>query len=48
MNFLSNILVFFQICLASTWTLEDLKAAILEDISSPPISDVNLKVYAWF
>ncbi|KAA3463534.1 pre-mRNA-processing protein 40A-like [Gossypium australe] len=33
-----------KICLASTWTLEDLKAAILEDISSPPISDVNLKL----
>lgn len=33
-----------KISLASTWTLEDLRAAILEDISSPPISDVNLKL----
>ncbi|XVF44953.1 hypothetical protein PTKIN_Ptkin02bG0164500 [Pterospermum kingtungense] len=33
-----------KISLASTWTLEDLKAAIVEDISSPPVSDVNLKL----
>ncbi|XP_007042685.2 PREDICTED: pre-mRNA-processing protein 40A [Theobroma cacao] len=33
-----------KISLASTWTLEDLKVAIAEDISSPPISDVNLKL----
>ncbi|XP_039038776.1 pre-mRNA-processing protein 40A-like [Hibiscus syriacus] len=33
-----------KISLASTWTLEDLRAAIFEDISSPPISDVNLKL----
>ncbi|XVE49358.1 hypothetical protein DITRI_Ditri01bG0077200 [Diplodiscus trichospermus] len=33
-----------KISLASTWTLEDLRAAIAEDISSPPISDVNLKL----
>ncbi|XWS54657.1 hypothetical protein CRYUN_Cryun10bG0107300 [Craigia yunnanensis] len=33
-----------KISLASTWTLEDLRAAIVEDISSPPMSDVNLKL----
>ncbi|XVF01408.1 hypothetical protein REPUB_Repub04eG0086800 [Reevesia pubescens] len=33
-----------KISLASTWTLEDLRAAIAEDISSAPISDVNLKL----
>ncbi|XP_022763537.1 pre-mRNA-processing protein 40A-like isoform X3 [Durio zibethinus] len=33
-----------KISLASTWTLEDLRAAIAENISSPPISDVNLKL----
>lgn len=30
--------------MASTWTLEDLKVAIIEDVGSPHISDVNLKV----
>ncbi|XVF67412.1 hypothetical protein PTKIN_Ptkin10aG0119000 [Pterospermum kingtungense] len=33
-----------KISLASTWTLEDLRAAIVEDVSSTPISDVNLKL----
>uniref|UniRef100_A0A6N2MBW6 Pre-mRNA-processing protein 40A-like n=1 Tax=Salix viminalis TaxID=40686 RepID=A0A6N2MBW6_SALVM len=33
-----------KVPLASTWTLEDLKVAILEDVGSPPISDVNLKM----
>ncbi|OMO73829.1 hypothetical protein CCACVL1_17115 [Corchorus capsularis] len=33
-----------KISLSSTWTLEDLRSAIVEDISSPPISDVNLKL----
>ncbi|KAF8410256.1 hypothetical protein HHK36_002781 [Tetracentron sinense] len=33
-----------KITMASTWTLEDFKAAILEDVSSPPISDINLKL----
>ncbi|KAL6964146.1 hypothetical protein U1Q18_035205 [Sarracenia purpurea var. burkii] len=33
-----------KIALSSTWTFEDLKAAILEDISSPPLSDINLKI----
>ncbi|KAK8564242.1 hypothetical protein V6N12_036370 [Hibiscus sabdariffa] len=33
-----------KISLASTWTLEDLRAAIFEEISSPLISDVNLKL----
>ena len=32
-----------QIVLSSTWTLEDFKAAISEDITSP-LSDTNLKV----
>lgn len=35
----------FQVSLASTWTLEDFKAAIVEDVSPPPVSDVNLKVF---
>lgn len=34
----------FQVSVLSTWTLEDFKNAIAEDISSPAISDVNLKV----
>lgn len=29
--------------LLATWAVEDFKAAILEDIGSPPISDINLK-----
>ncbi|XP_059647909.1 pre-mRNA-processing protein 40A-like isoform X2 [Cornus florida] len=33
-----------KISLSSTWTLEDFKAAISEEISSPPISDINLKL----
>lgn len=33
-----------KITLASTWTLEDFKAVILENVVSPPISDVNLKL----
>lgn len=33
-----------KITLTSTWTIEDFKAAILEDISSPPVSDTNLKL----
>ncbi|KAI4295463.1 hypothetical protein L6164_035508 [Bauhinia variegata] len=33
-----------EITFSSTWTLEDFKAAISKDISSPPISDVNLKI----
>ncbi|XP_075110862.1 pre-mRNA-processing protein 40A isoform X2 [Nicotiana tabacum] len=32
-----------EIGLTSTWTLEDFKVAISKDISSPPISDTNLK-----
>ncbi|KAL5705076.1 hypothetical protein ACHQM5_023422 [Ranunculus cassubicifolius] len=32
-----------KITLASTWTLEDLKAAIAEELSLSPISDVNLQ-----
>ncbi|XAR52947.1 hypothetical protein NMG60_11021290 [Bertholletia excelsa] len=35
---------FRKIGLSSSWTLEDFKAAILEDISSPHISDINLKL----
>ncbi|KAF2294319.1 hypothetical protein GH714_009265 [Hevea brasiliensis] len=30
-----------KVALASTWTLEDFKAAIMEDISSSSVSDVN-------
>ncbi|XP_019165292.1 PREDICTED: pre-mRNA-processing protein 40A-like isoform X3 [Ipomoea nil] len=33
-----------EISLTSSWTFEDLKAAISVDISSPPISDTNFKV----
>ncbi|KAK9269905.1 hypothetical protein L1049_025478 [Liquidambar formosana] len=33
-----------KITVASTWIFEDFKAAILEDIGSHPISDVNLKL----
>lgn len=33
-----------QITLSSTWTFEDFKSALSKDISSPPISDFNLKV----
>lgn len=37
--------LYFQITLSSAWTIEDFKAAILEDISSPVVSSINLKVY---
>nr|GEW53715.1 pre-mRNA-processing protein 40A-like isoform X1 [Tanacetum cinerariifolium] len=33
-----------KVSVLSTWTLEDFKNAIAEDISSPAISDVNLKI----
>ncbi|KAF9675781.1 hypothetical protein SADUNF_Sadunf09G0068500 [Salix dunnii] len=33
-----------KVPLASNWTLQDMKVAIIEDVSSPPISDVNLKM----
>ncbi|KAH9655523.1 pre-mRNA-processing protein 40A [Citrus sinensis] len=33
-----------KISLSSTWTFEDFKASILEDVTSPPISDVNIKL----
>ncbi|XP_054786408.1 pre-mRNA-processing protein 40A-like isoform X2 [Prosopis cineraria] len=33
-----------KITLSSTWTVEDFKTTILKDISSPPISDVNIKL----
>ncbi|XVF20956.1 hypothetical protein REPUB_Repub12eG0048600 [Reevesia pubescens] len=33
-----------KISLASIWIVEGLRAAIIEDISSPPISDVDLKL----
>ncbi|KAA8545747.1 hypothetical protein F0562_020802 [Nyssa sinensis] len=33
-----------KITLSSTWTPEDFKAAILEDISYPPVSDINLRL----
>ncbi|KAJ0078058.1 hypothetical protein Patl1_37327 [Pistacia atlantica] len=33
-----------RITLLSTWSFEDFKASILEDVTSPPISDVNLKL----
>ncbi|KAK2968921.1 hypothetical protein RJ640_018613, partial [Escallonia rubra] len=33
-----------KITLASSWTLEDFKASILEDINSPPVSEFNLKL----
>ncbi|KAK6945962.1 FF domain [Dillenia turbinata] len=33
-----------KITLSSTWTLEEFKAAILDDVSSPPVSDANLKL----
>ncbi|KAJ9175080.1 hypothetical protein P3X46_013662 [Hevea brasiliensis] len=33
-----------KVALASTWTLEDFKAAIMEDISSSSVSDVNPKI----
>lgn len=33
-----------KVSISSTWTLDDLKAAILEDVGSPSISDVNFKL----
>ncbi|XP_065872403.1 pre-mRNA-processing protein 40A-like [Euphorbia lathyris] len=33
-----------KVALASTWTFEDFKAAIMEDGTSPTISDVNQKI----
>lgn len=33
-----------KIAISSTWTLEIFKAAILEDIRLPPVSDANLKL----
>lgn len=33
-----------QITLSLTWTLDDFKNVITNDIGSPPVSDVNLKV----
>ncbi|KDP44546.1 hypothetical protein JCGZ_16379 [Jatropha curcas] len=33
-----------KVALASTWTLEDFKVAVLEDVSHPPVSEVNLKI----
>ncbi|KAF6159715.1 hypothetical protein GIB67_029973 [Kingdonia uniflora] len=33
-----------KIKVTSAWTAEDFKAAIIEDISSPPLSDINLKL----
>ncbi|KAF9621522.1 hypothetical protein IFM89_022540, partial [Coptis chinensis] len=35
-----------KITLASTWTLEEFKAAIYEEVSSPPITDINFKDFA--
>lgn len=32
---------------SSTWTFEDFKAAISDDVSSPPISEINLKVFCF-
>ncbi|KDP41586.1 hypothetical protein JCGZ_15993 [Jatropha curcas] len=33
-----------KITMTSAWTFEDFKAAISDDIGSPPISDINLKL----
>ncbi|KAH7833384.1 hypothetical protein Vadar_005772 [Vaccinium darrowii] len=33
-----------KIALSSTWTLEDFKAALIEDITSQPLSEINLKL----
>lgn len=33
-----------QLTFLATWTFEDFKEAIIEDVGSPPISDINLKV----
>lgn len=33
-----------KVSISSTWTLDDLKATVMEDVSSPPISDVNFKL----
>lgn len=34
-----------QVGMVSKMTLEDSKAAIREDVGSPPISDINTQVY---
>ncbi|XP_057991376.1 pre-mRNA-processing protein 40A-like isoform X2 [Hevea brasiliensis] len=41
---IKNVVKLKKVVLPSTWTLEDFKAAIVEDVSPPPISDVNLKI----
>ncbi|KAG8645716.1 pre-mRNA-processing protein 40A isoform X2 [Manihot esculenta] len=41
---IKNVVKLKKVSLASTWTLEDFKAAIVEDVSPPPVSDVNLKI----
>ncbi|EEF52242.1 protein binding protein, putative [Ricinus communis] len=33
-----------KIIMTSTWIFEDFKAAILDDVSSPPVSDINLQL----
>ncbi|KAJ6344836.1 hypothetical protein OIU76_006382 [Salix suchowensis] len=33
-----------KITMVSTWTFEDFKGAVSDDIGSPPISDINLKL----
>ncbi|KAI5563702.1 hypothetical protein POPTR_014G013100v4 [Populus trichocarpa] len=33
-----------KITMVSTWTFEDFKGAVADDIGSPPISDINLKL----
>ncbi|KAK6939748.1 WW domain [Dillenia turbinata] len=33
-----------KVTILSTWKIEDFKASILEDVGSPPISDINLKL----
>ncbi|KAK2977685.1 hypothetical protein RJ640_006025, partial [Escallonia rubra] len=35
---------YIHITVVSTWTFEDFKAAILEEIGSPPLSDINLQL----
>ncbi|KAF2320795.1 hypothetical protein GH714_030849 [Hevea brasiliensis] len=41
---IKNVVKLKKVVLPSTWTLEDFKAAIVEDVSPPPVSDVNLKI----
>ena len=33
-----------QVSVASSWSLDDFKVAIMENIGSPPIPDINLMV----